>query len=171
MSPGKEPDRESDEVNSRTQAAAADELQRLGERLVRLSDRDLATVPLAEDLRDAVLEARRLPPRTEQLRRQFQFVGRLMRKADAGAIAARLQAIESGGEAALLQRQAETWRARLLDEGDAALQALVDAQPGADRQRLRQAVRKVARLAPGTPARDKGERELDAELRRVLAGE
>jgi ribosome-associated protein len=168
MSPGREADQEPDEFNSKDQAAAADELQRLGERLVRLSDRDLASVPLAEDLRDAVLEAQRLKPRTEQLRRQLQFVGRLMRKADPGPIIARLQMLDSGGEAALLQRQAEGWRVRLLAEGDAGLQALVELRPGLDRLRWRQLVRKVSRLAPGTAEREKGERELDTELRKVL---
>jgi ribosome-associated protein len=169
MSPGKEADQERDEFNSKAIAEAAGDLQRLGERLVRLSERDLESVAMAEDLRDAVLEARRLPLRTEALRRQLQFVGRLMRKADAGVIEARLQVLAGGSEPALLQREAEQWRGRLLSEGDEALQALVAERPDLDRLRWRQLVRKVARLAPGTPAREKGERELDAELRKVLA--
>lgn len=169
MSPGREADQEPDEFNSKDQAAAADELQRLGARLMRLSERDLATVPLADDLRDAVLEAKRLKPRTEELRRQVQFIGRLMRKAEVEPIAARLQRIESGDEAALVQRRAEEWRARLLGEGDVAIQAFVDERPATDRLRLRQIVRNVGRLAAGTPARETGERELEGELRKLLA--
>jgi len=169
MSPGREADQEPDEFNSKDQAAAADELQWLGARLVRLSERELATVPLADDLRDAVLEAKRLKPRTEELRRQVQFIGRLMRKAEVEPIAARLQRLENGDEAALLQRQAEEWRARLLGEGDAAIQVFVDERPATDRLRLRQLVRNVGRLAVATPAREKGERELEGELRKLLA--
>ena len=52
-------------------------LQQLGEELIMLRDTDLRTVPLDEDLLEAVLEARRIRKRGA-LRRQKQYIGKLM---------------------------------------------------------------------------------------------
>jgi ribosome-associated protein len=90
-------------------------LQALGERLVALSDARLAEVPIDEALRDAVVTARGTRSH-EGRRRQMQYVGRLMRTADAAAIAASL-----AGDDADHQRQvgmhhaAEHWRDGLVD--------------------------------------------------------
>lgn len=90
-------------------------LQALGERLVALSDARLAEVPIDESLRDAVAMARATRSH-EGRRRQMQYVGRLMRSADAVAIAASL-----AGDDADHQRQvgmhhaAEHWRDGLVD--------------------------------------------------------
>ncbi len=56
-------------------------LQQLGEELVTLRDADLHTVPLDDDLLGAVLEARRITKRGA-LRRQKQYIGRLMGRLD-----------------------------------------------------------------------------------------
>ena len=50
---------------------------------------------------------------------------------------------------AAVHRRADRWRERLLEEGDAALAALVEEVPGADRQRLRALVRRAGGGAPG----------------------
>lgn len=56
-------------------------LQQLGEELITLRDTDLETVPLDEDLLEAVLEARRIRKRGA-LRRQKQYIGKLMGRLD-----------------------------------------------------------------------------------------
>ena len=68
------------------------ELQRLGEQLVRLPAQQLARIELPQALREQVELARRISAR-EALRRQLQYVGRLMREADADAIRASLAAV------------------------------------------------------------------------------
>ncbi len=65
------------------------ELQRLGERLAALAPAQLARIELPEALREQIELARRITAR-EALRRQLQYVGRLMRQADADAIRAAL---------------------------------------------------------------------------------
>jgi ribosome-associated protein len=65
---------------------------------------------------------------------------------------------------------AQRWRERLLAEGDGGLSALVTECPNAERQRLRQLIRKANKIAPGTPAREQAERELTAALRGTLGG-
>ena len=56
-------------------------LQKLGEELVTLRESDLQAMPLDEDLRDAVLEARRIKAHGA-LRRQKQYIGKLMGRVD-----------------------------------------------------------------------------------------
>jgi ribosome-associated protein len=65
------------------------ELQHLGEQLVALPSNQLARIELPEALREQIELARRITAR-EALRRQLQYVGRLMRGVDADAIRAAL---------------------------------------------------------------------------------
>lgn len=90
-------------------------LQVLGERLVALPESRLKVVPLGDDLRDAVDHARGIRSH-EGRRRQLQYIGRLMRSADATAIEASL-----AGDDADHARQveahhaAEQWRDGLIN--------------------------------------------------------
>jgi len=70
---------------------AAHAAQKLGERLVRMHAQDLAGLPLSEELRAAITEARRLASRGA-LARQHQYIGRLMRGIDVAALEAALAA-------------------------------------------------------------------------------
>jgi ribosome-associated protein len=56
-------------------------LQKLGEDLIGLNEPDLRKMELDEDLLEAVLEARRIKSRGA-LRRQKQYIGKLMRHID-----------------------------------------------------------------------------------------
>ncbi len=127
-------------------------LQALGERLVELSAAQLATVPLPEGLRAAVLEAQRIRSR-EGRRRQLQYIGRLMREADPAPIRARLAAWDGQSRAATAaHHRVERWRLRLLDD-DAALTEFAREHPREDLQRLRACVREARkeRTAGGEP--------------------
>ena len=67
-------------------------LQELGEKLAELPPAAQARLPLPSDLRDALNEYRRISNK-EARRRQLQFIGRLMREAEAdGALPAILEA-------------------------------------------------------------------------------
>lgn len=67
------------------------ELQRLGGELVALSPAQLRRIELPELLREQIEAARQINSR-EALRRQLQYIGRLMRNADADSIRAQLAA-------------------------------------------------------------------------------
>jgi ribosome-associated protein len=56
-------------------------LQKLGEELVTLREADLQAIPLDEELREAVMEARRIKAHGA-LRRQKQYIGKLMGRVD-----------------------------------------------------------------------------------------
>lgn len=111
-------------------------LQDLGSALLTLSDSELAAVPLPEDLRDAVLEARRIKD-FEGRRRQLQYVGKLMRAVDPEPIRSHLDAFKAKSDAHTARmRDIERWRERLIED-DRAIADLVAAHPGADTQHLR----------------------------------
>jgi ribosome-associated protein len=64
-------------------------LQRLGEELLTVKEPDLLRMQLDEELLDAVLEARRIKAHGA-LRRQKQYIGKLMRNIDPEPIRAAL---------------------------------------------------------------------------------
>ena len=60
-------------------------LQKLGERIIDLKQSDIDRLPLEENLRDAILEAKHIKSHNA-LRRQKQYIGKLMRFIDAELI-------------------------------------------------------------------------------------
>jgi ribosome-associated protein len=110
---------------------AVHELQALGEELVGLNDDQLAAVEMPEFLRDAVMAARGITAHGAR-KRQFQYIGKLMRKVDAEPIRAKLDTWFAQSRAPVLaHKRAEEWRNRLLDE-DEALSDLLREYPRAD---------------------------------------
>ncbi len=115
-------------------------LQETGEAIVKLSDGEFATIPLEGELLTAITLARRLKS-GEGLRRQMQYIGKLMRHADTSGIAAALQDLENG-RALHNQRfhALEKLRDTLVSEGIAAMDQALETYPNADRQHLRQLI-------------------------------
>jgi ribosome-associated protein len=112
---------------------AAHAAQDLGETLIGLSDSDLVALELPERLVDAIREARRIPSRGGGAR-QRQYIGKLMRDIDPEPIRAALSARseQSALEAERFKRL-ESWRERLVTEGNVALEELERWRPGLDR--------------------------------------
>lgn len=122
-------------------------LKTLAARLIELGRADLSRLPLDEELRSAIAEARRIHARIAR-KRQVQYVAKLLRNGDPDAIVAGLQAIE--GDARQLtarHHRAEAWRERLLAGGDTAIGELIQARPATDAQVLRQLLRKARQEA------------------------
>ena len=101
------------------------------------------------------------------LRRQMQYVGRLMRDADADAIRSQLDVWKGTSVAETARLHAiERWRTRLIGD-DLALGELLGQFPRADAQRLRALVRNVKREAAAKKP-PKSFRELFQELREII---
>jgi len=64
-------------------------LQKLGEELITLKQSDLDALPLDENLREAVMEAQQMKAHGA-LRRQKQYIGKLMRHIDPGPLRAEM---------------------------------------------------------------------------------
>src|SRR5262245_34614012 len=130
-----EPDQERPSKGARKRAAEG--LQELGEELIGLPDEVLEELQLPDNLRDAVLAARRFPSHGAQLR-QRQYIGKLMRKVDAEAIRAAVESRRRQQDAAARQfKRIEQWRERLLREPEPGLEALLSEHRIADVARLR----------------------------------
>ena len=129
-------------------------LQRLGEELVALPENQLASIPLPEKLRDAVEFARRITSHGA-LKRQRQYIGKLMRDVDPAPIRTRLDELRNADRLTKARfQQTERWRDRLIAEGDAALSEFLSQCPNADRQQLRQLMRAATEEArSGQPPR------------------
>lgn len=141
-------------------------LQDLGVELVRLNSDQLARIDLPENLREAVVAARRITDH-EGRRRQLQYVGRLMRGVDPAPIERALAAIRGdAGTAVELMHRCERWRDRLIDD-DAALTELLNERPDIDAQPLRATIR-AARRERASGAAPKHARELYRWLHRTL---
>ena len=136
---------EADAPISKTKLKAeADAAQNIGKKLIALSKDRLIKLNLPEALFDAVMEAKRLTA-NGAVRRQLQYLGRLMRDIDSAPIVEQLQAWEGKN----VQENArfhtmERWRTRLIAEPN-ALQEFLSAFPQADIQQLRTLIRNAQR--------------------------
>lgn len=143
-------------------------LQDIGKELVRLPQARLEKLDLPEGLRQAVEDCRRFT-KHEAIRRQLQYIGRLMRGVDAEPIARQLAAWrgESDEEKALLHR-CERWRDRLI-ESDEAVTLFLNEYPETDTTQLRQLIRN-ARFEAANHKPPKSSRAIFRLVREVVEG-
>jgi ribosome-associated protein len=137
-------------------------LEALAQRLASLRPHELDALGLDEDLRAALDELGSLSGSARN--RQAKLVHGLLRRGDLEAIE---QSLDRGMGSSYAPGRAdeagvsEQWLARLLAEGDPAIQALVETQPEADRRQLRQLVRTASRT-PESAATRRARRALRA---------
>lgn len=138
-------------------------LQKLGRELTELSKDQLKKMDLPENLLVAVLEYQRITSHGA-MRRQMQYIGKVMREIDVEPIVEALAAMRGESDIAKARfHEVERWRARLLDDDD-ALTDWLSRHPGSDAQQLRQLIRNARREAElGKPP--KSSRELFKVLR------
>jgi ribosome-associated protein len=86
-------------------------------------------------------------------RRQFQYIGTIMRAVDVEPIEKALLEIEQGAyQQARAFHQLESWRDRLVAGDDGVLHEILNAYPQADRQRLGQLVHSARKQTTGRAA-------------------
>ncbi|HEX5637360.1 MAG TPA: ribosome biogenesis factor YjgA [Gammaproteobacteria bacterium] len=116
----------------------ADALQKLGEELITLKNSDLAQFDLPDNLLNAIQAARSISSHGG-LKRQRQYIGKIMRSIDAAAVASKLDELRHKHELNSSHfKKLEHWRDRILAEGNKAIDDLLTEYPQADRQMLRQ---------------------------------
>lgn len=131
-------------------------LQSLGTSLISLSEEQLSALPLGQSLLDAIVFAKTCNKR-EALRRQKQYIGKLMRKEDHEAIAqAYEKQVEAHKQGARELKAVESWRDVLISD-QKSLGKFIDQYPAVDRQQLRQlinqATKEKARQKPPAASR------------------
>lgn len=135
-----------DELISKSQLKRdAEAVQQLGKDLLALSHDAQKSIELPEILSNALDEARRIK-KNSALKRQLQYIGKIMRTLDLEPIREEyLKVINHYGKDIKELHRLENWRDRLLAEGDKALEDLLNEAPSADRQHLRQLIRQSAK--------------------------
>lgn len=141
-------------------------LQDIGEQLVQLDVKRISELHLPDTLADAILDAKRMR-KHGALRRQMQFIGKLMRNVDAAPIREKLDSWNglSSRHTAWLHLL-ERWRERLLTD-EQALGELGQQYPVADLQHLRTLTRNAQKekLASKPP---RSFRALFQELQKII---
>lgn len=124
------------------QKRAVEALQELGGQLIACNKATLDKCALPPELLAALAEYKRLPNKHGALRRQLQFIGRLMRDLD-DATLARIHAQLNRNVDLEKKRfaQLEQLRDNLLSGDKAALEDLIEAHPQVNVQLLRQLIR------------------------------
>ena len=167
-------DADPDDTDARPSKSAlkrqSHDLQTLGLEVAGLSDARLASTPMPDALRDAIVEYRRTKSH-EGRRRQLQYVGKLMRSADEARLREAVAAAKLGSaRETLALHEAERWRAELIAD-DEALTRWMQQHPDTDTQQLRSLVRAARRDAVAPEARQpKSHRELFQLIKGAMAG-
>jgi ribosome-associated protein len=119
------------------------ELQELGETLIKLPASHFDRMPLSEDMREAMALYKRLK-HNEAKRRQMQYIGKHMHREAVAEIRAVFEEIDN--EAKRFRQhshQLEQKRDELIQGDNDVLTAFFDAHPDIDRQELRNLVRQA----------------------------
>lgn len=147
-------------------------LQQLGARLVELDPALLATLPMEDALQEAIALARRLDKQRGARKRQLQYIGKLLRRGDPTPLQEALNEIELNRQRrARAERLIESWRERLLSEGDPAIEALLAQFPQLERKRLVQLVTAARQERDRGAARSPSARALFRYLRETMQGQ
>ena len=133
---------EDDFISKTRRKREATELQDLGKELVKLSTEQLARIAMPESLREAVTECKRYN-KHEAIRRQMQYIGKLMRDIDPAPIAEQLNALHAPSRRqTALFHVAEKWRGELLADPENIARFAAEF-PEADSAKLRDLVGKA----------------------------
>jgi len=119
----------------------------LSEEMAELSAGQLKLLELPEIINKAVAEASGMPHKSAR-KRLLKFITGQLHKIDAEPILEKLARIKNKSAHAVREHHVvERWRDRLISDGNDALTALLDEQPQADRQLLRQLLRNAQKEA------------------------
>ncbi|MEM1435062.1 MAG: ribosome biogenesis factor YjgA [Pseudomonadota bacterium] len=142
----------------------AETRRELGRTLTRLDPKQLAALPLPDEVRKAVAEHGRMRS-NGAARRQLLYLAGLLRRIDCEPIATALGELEGQSRSAKARLHAlERWRERLLVDS-AALTEYLNEHPQTDRQALRNLLAKVRKAPADSPKHTAASRELFRFLR------
>ncbi|MDR2091866.1 MAG: DUF615 domain-containing protein [Azoarcus sp.] len=136
--PPAHPDDDTDAPPSKTRRKQEMQaLQDLGKQLTALPPEQLKSLSLPDVLAIAIADARRFAGKREALRRQMQYIGKLMRGVDPEPIRARLDALRGlAADDIARQHRLEHLRDELIAD-EKTIERIARDWPGADIQRLR----------------------------------
>jgi len=124
-----------------------DALQKMGEELISLKPDELNNMNLPDELDDAVRTARKIQSRSG-LKRQRQYIGKIMRQIDSDAIKQQIEKIKHKHDVNTASfKRIEKWRDRLIENDKDALTEIIEHYPDIDRQHINQLIRLASKEA------------------------
>lgn len=138
---------EADYISKTQLKKHCDDLKKLGEDLINLKTHELEMMHMPEQLEEAVAVARKLNARSG-LKRQKQYIGKIMREIDSADIEQQLNKIKHRNDASNASfKKTEHWRDRLILQDNNATTELLGMYPEMDRQHLHQLIRQAKKEA------------------------
>jgi len=132
-----------DLVSKSQKKREAEALKKMGVEFIDLSMTKLDSLPLPDNLRKAIVDAKAIKSHGAK-RRQAQLIGKLMRSADIEAIFAAYEQIQNEDSALTADfHEAEQWRDKLIHDGNDALTQFIDIYQPENVQQLRQLIKKA----------------------------
>ncbi len=124
-----------------------DAQQKISDRLLKLPADQLALIALPDDLEDALKEAHRIRSNSA-LKRQRQYLGKIMRGIDSTRIERQLNAVIHRNDTNTAQfKKLEKWRDRLVENDRQVLGEIIAQYPELDRHHVHNLVRQAAKEA------------------------
>ncbi|WP_022666742.1 ribosome biogenesis factor YjgA [Desulfospira joergensenii] len=131
----------------------AEELQRLGLELSKLSVQQLKRIKIPEKLRTALIEGKSITSNVAG-RRHRQFIGVLMRDVNPESVRLALLQAETGVPVEFdIKKEIQMRIDRLLADDQAEMETVLNEFPGLERQRLRQLLRNIKKEAGASKSR------------------
>jgi ribosome-associated protein len=117
----------------------------VGDQIIKLSADDLDSMSLPVELKEAVDIARKIKSNSG-LKRQRQYIGKLLRTIGADEVEAQLRRILHRHDTNTAQfKRLERWRDQLLDNNRQAFDEIIERYPDIDRQHLNQLIRQATK--------------------------
>ena len=123
----------------------AKELHQLGEEIAKLGKKQRATIPLNDDLQEAMTLADKLAPKKEAYRRHLNYIAKCLRLADnIDDITHAMNVIKNKHQQGnVLLHKIEHLRDEIIATGDDKINQLIAEYEDCDRQKLRQLMRQA----------------------------
>ena len=135
---------EEDEISKSQIKREAEALKIIGRDLVALSKKQLAQIPMSELLIHGISVAHKISGKHEALRRQIQYIGKVLRNEDIDAIRTAIDKLNNKHQQLThASQRLEKLRDDVIEQGDTKINELLEKHPALDRQKLRQLVRQA----------------------------
>jgi len=133
-----------DEISKSQIKREAEALKLIGHQLLELNNKQLAKIPGSELLFNAIAVAHKISGKHEALRRQMQYIGKVLRNEETELITAALDKLHNKHQQLThASQKLELVRDALIEQGDPKINELIEQFPLLERQKLRQLIRQA----------------------------
>ena len=135
---------EEEEISKSQIKREAEALKEIGRQLVALNHKQLSQVPASDTLLEGIKVAHKIANKHEALRRQIQYIGKVLRTEDMDAITQKLDILnDNNRKRTHAIARLELLTEQLIELGDPKVNETLETYPQLERQKLRQMIREA----------------------------